>query len=175
MRLKNLNFLLVGFFFLINLQSKAIIDGMHKFYVSHLNMNYDETSKTFQLSFSINIEDLEMTLGKQSGKKTNLDEISDVNADLVFDYVNKHFFAKVDGNPLNLNSIGYELEEDVVWVYIESNQTEIPKSIELSNTILFELYSEQKNMVKIKIVENDYSALFTVKNKVEIINLNVDE
>ena len=171
MQVRNLNYLLIGFFMLINFNTKANVDYGHKFYVSHLNMNYDEQSKTFQLSFSIFINDLEMTLEKQSGKKINLDEITDANEKLVFDYVNKHFFAKVDGNSLNLNSIGYELEEDLVWVYIESVQTEIPKSIEIANNILFELFSEQKNMVKIKIGEHDYSALLTIKNPVELIRI----
>lgn len=172
MKLKSTNYLLLVFFILINFNTKANVDDAHKFYVSHLNMNYDKQSKTFQLSFSINIEDLEKTLEKQSGEKISLDEITDANEALVFKYVNKHFSAKVNGNPLKLNSIGYELEDDVVWVYIETIQTEIPESLEIANNILFELFSEQKNMVKVKIGENDYSALFTIKNPVEIIKLN---
>ena len=156
---------------LICLNTKANVDDTHKFYVSHLNMNYDEQSKTFQLSFSIFIEDLEITLKKQSGKKINLDDITNTNEILVFDYVNAHFIAKIEGASLDLKSIGYELEEDVVWVYIESIQTEIPESIEITNNILFELYPEQKNMVKIKIGEKDYSALLTIKNPVELIRI----
>ena len=172
MKLRSIIYLLLGIFLLINFSTKANGVDAHKFYVSHLNMNYDEQSKTFQLSFSINIEDLEKTLGKQTGKKINLDEITNANEKLVFDYVNSHFSTKVEGNPLNLSSIGYELEDDVVWVYIETNQTEIPESFEITNKILFELYPEQKNMVKIKIGENAYSALFTEKNSAEIIKLN---
>lgn len=172
MQLKTISYLLLAFFLLFNLNTKANVDDAHKFYVSHLNMNYDEKSKTFQLSFSIFINDLEMTLKKQTGKKINLDEITNVNEKFVFEYVNEHFIAKVEGKPLKLKSIGYELEDDVVWVYIETVQTKIPESFEITNKILFELYPEQKNMVKIKVGENDYSALFTVKNLVEIIKLN---
>ena len=174
MLLINLNYLLLGFFLLINFNTNANIDDAHKFYVSHLNMNYDAQSKTFQLSFSIFTEDLEITLGKQSGEKINLDEITNANEKLVFDYVNKHFSAKVDGESLKLKSIGYELDVDVTWVYIETDPIDIPESIEISNNILFELYPEQKNMVKIKIEERDYSVLLTIKNPVEIIKL-IDE
>jgi hypothetical protein len=172
MRLKTIIFLLIGFFFLIDLQTKANVDETHKFYVSHLNMNFDEQSKTFQLSFSIFIDDLEMTLEKQFGNKTNLDEVTDSSESLVFDYVNTHFLMKIEGKTLGLKGIGYEIEDDIIWVYIETIQTEIPESIEITNNIMFELYAEQKNMVKIKVGERDYSALFTVKNPVEIVKLS---
>ena len=156
---------------MINLNTKANFDDAHKFYVSQLDMRYDGQSKTFQLSFSINIEDLEKALEKQHGKKLNLDENKEDNEELVFEYVNKHFLAKIDGKPLKLISIGYELEVDATWVYIETSQIEIPESIEITNKILFELFPEQKNLVKIKVGENDYSALLTIKNPVEIIIL----
>ena len=172
MKSRSIIYLLLGIFLMIHFKTRASEVEAHKFYVSHLNMNYDEHSETFQLSFSIFINDLEMTLEKQSGKKTNLDEITNANENLVFGYVNSHFSAKIEGKLLELKNIGYELEDDVVWVYIESDQTEIPESFEISNKILFELFPEQKNMVKIKIGEHDYSALFTAKNPVELIKLN---
>ncbi len=175
MKLKTTYYLLLGIFLLINSHTIANIDIAHKHYVSHLNMRYDEQSKIFQLSFSIFIDDLEMALKKQTGNKINLDEINETTEELVFEYINKQFSIKIDGEALKLKNIGYEIETDKVWVYIESVKTEIPESFEITNNILFELFSEQKNMVKIKVGENDYSALFTSKNPVEIIKLKVDE
>lgn len=171
MKLKIINYFLIGFFVLITANTKANLDITHKFYVSLLNMKYDEKSKTFQLSFSIFIEDLEKTLEKQTGEKINLDEVTDNNEALVFNYVNDHFSTKVDGNQLNLISIGYEIEGEKIWVYVESLQTEIPDSLEIVNSILFELYREQQNTIKIKIGENDYSALITIKNPVALIRI----
>jgi hypothetical protein len=174
MGIKTINYLMIGFFLLINFNAIAN-DDVHKFYVSHLNMKYNEQSKTFQLSFSIFTEDLEMTLGNQSNEKINLDVFTDANEKLVFDYVKQHFSTKIEGESLKLKSIGYELDVDIAWVYIETIQTEIPNSIEITNTILFELFPDQKNMVKINIGEEDYSALLTIKNPIEILKLNENE
>jgi hypothetical protein len=138
MKLNINHFLLIGFFLLIDLQTKATDVDTHKFYVSHLNMNYDEQLKTFQLSFSIFVNDLELTLEKKTGKKINLDDITDVNESIVFKYVNTHFYMKTAGKILDLKNVGYEIEEDIVWVYIETIQTEIPQSLEIKNNILFE-------------------------------------
>jgi hypothetical protein len=175
MNLKTINYLLIGLFFLNNLNTKANVNDEHKYYTSQLNMKYDVQSKTFQLSFSIFTDDMENTLGKESGKRIKLDEITDANKKLVFEYVKDHFWAIVDGRFLKLENIGYELNVDVIWVYIETGETEIPEAIEIANTILFDLYPEQKNMVKINIGEDDYSALLTIKNPVEVIKLNKNE
>jgi hypothetical protein len=175
MNLKTINFFLIAIFFLNNFAAKVNAIDEHKYYTSHLNMKYDVQSKTFQLSFSIFTDDLESTLKKESGEKIRLDEITDANKKLVFEYVKDHFWAIVDGKFLKLENIGYELNVDVIWIYIETSETEIPESIEIANTILFDLYPEQKNMVKINIGEDDYSALLTIKNPVEVIKLNKNE
>lgn len=172
MKLNINHFLLIVFFLLIDIQTKATSEDTHKFYVSQLNMDYNEQLKTFQLSFSIFINDLEMTLENKTDKKIKLDEITDVNESLVFEYVKDHFYIKTVEKILDLKNIGYEIEEDLIWVYIETTQTEIPQSLEIKNDVLFELFTEQKNMVKIKIGEHDYSALFTVKNPIENIKLD---
>jgi len=159
---------------LFSFNSKADSIETHKFYVSLSDIKYNEESNTFQLSFSIFTDDLELAFEKQTGKKIHLDEITSANKQWVFEYVTTHFSAKADAKTLKLISIGYELESDVTWVYLESVKTEIPNSIELSNTILFELYSEQKNLVKISIGKDDYSALLTSENSKEIIKM-IDE
>ena len=148
MILKAVKSTLLACFLLFNFNSKAGSIKAHKFYVSLSDIKYNEESSTFQLSCSIFTDDLELAFENQTGKKIHLDEITPSNEQWVFEYVNAHFSAKTDGKPLKLIGIGYELEADVTWVYLESEEVDVPKTIELSNTILFELYSEQKNLVK---------------------------
>jgi hypothetical protein len=62
---------------------------------------------------------------------------------LVGNYVKKHLLLKVDGKPVNLEFIGYEVEGASIWSYFQVNDIATVHKIDISNNILYELYDTQ--------------------------------
>jgi hypothetical protein len=54
----------------------------------------------------------------------------------------------LDGKPLTLEYVGYELEEQSTWSYYQvSKLTTAPKKVEVHSSIFYELYDKQINIV----------------------------
>jgi hypothetical protein len=111
-------------------------------------MDYKKETETFHLSYSLYTDDFELALRKQTGLKIEIGRFSESNEKLIFDFIINHFSLKITGVQLELTSVGYELENDKTWVYIESTKIKIPESTEIRDVVLFKLFSEQKNWKK---------------------------
>jgi len=111
-------------------------------------MDYNAETETFHLSYSLYTDDFELALRKQTGLKIEIERFSESNEKLIFDFIINHFSLKITGVQLELTSVGYELENDKTWVYIESTKIKIPESTEIRDVVLFKLFSEQKNWKK---------------------------
>jgi hypothetical protein len=57
----------------------------------------------------------------------------------------------VNGKDRPFDLIGFEREEEALWIYVEFKKCELPKKVELQNTILFEHLSDQTNIVHISV------------------------
>ncbi|MGF0248662.1 DUF6702 family protein, partial [Rhodococcus erythropolis] len=88
------------------------------FYVSVTEFNHNQKEKTLEISCKMFAEDFENTL--KSGTKTNVDithpKDPKLVEKLVFEYIQKHLQLKVNGRPVIFQFIGYEKEEESVWV-----------------------------------------------------------
>jgi hypothetical protein len=62
-------------------------------------------------------------------------------------YLTSHFEISVDGRKVSLNYLGFEVEEDAIWAYYESNPISISTQIEVRNSILLQETNSQQNIV----------------------------
>jgi hypothetical protein len=68
----------------------------------------------------------------------------------VFDYIKNNLQVKLDGKPVNLEFVGYEKETDAVWSYLQvPNTGKAPKTVEIHNTLLYDIYDKQINLMHI--------------------------
>nr|MBC7613813.1 hypothetical protein [Pseudopedobacter sp.] len=68
---------------------------------------------------------------------------------LIANYVKRHLQIKVDGKVLAMNYVGYEIQEDAAWCYLEIPKVNKVKEIEINDNILFQLHKEQINMLNV--------------------------
>ena len=70
------------------------------------------------------VNDLEETLRKLNNKPIDL--INGTNKvelnKLLESYLNSHFKLKLNGKEMKFNFIGFEIEKDVAWIYVEYKQ-----------------------------------------------------
>ena len=135
----------------------------HKYYVSITEAEYSAKSKTFQISLKFIGHDLEHSLEKEGAPELYLGttkEKKNANAYLSR-YINAKFKLIADGQELPFKFIGKEINnDDFIYCYIESKKMEIPKKLEIENSLLTDLFPEQSNIMYLKIGDKKYTFNF---------------
>nr|WP_167021703.1 DUF6702 family protein [Chitinophaga sp. Cy-1792] len=124
---------------------------MHPFYASVTEITHDAGKKELQVSTRIFADDLENTLKKQF--KTSFDIAKPANRKqvegFIATYLSQHLIIKADGKVIPLHFIGYKIEEDAVWSFLEAEGVPAPKNVEVRNDVLYEQHSSQINMIHV--------------------------
>ncbi|MGI4728212.1 MAG: DUF6702 family protein [Janthinobacterium lividum] len=126
---------------------------LHPFYVSITEIKQNPASHSLEISCRMFSDDLEKALEKQYHTELDIIKPKDkalVNK-LISEYVKKHLAIRADGKALNLNYIGYEIQEDGTWSYFEVKGIDQPKKINVHDDLLYELHPEQINMMHITV------------------------
>jgi len=124
----------------------------HKFYVSTTNIEFVEDKQTLQVITKIFTEDVEQALQQRYGDYIRLDSEKETEADEGFlkKYVLQKLKITVNGNPVTLQYIGKEYDIDIVKLFFEVEDVSELHSIEIENKVLFDMFSDQKNIIHIK-------------------------
>jgi hypothetical protein len=106
-----------------------------------------------EISVKIFTDDFEKTLSNINKIQVDLLHPKDPEATdkLVEDYIVRHLNIFCDGKPQHLVFIGYEKENDAIWSYFESEELNIPKSIAITNTLLYQFIDGQMNIMHVNI------------------------
>ena len=124
---------------------------LHPFFITLTEVRFNPSSKKMELAQKIFWDDLEVALSKEAGvtvdflkpkDKTKLE--AQVKA-----YLLKHTQVWVNGKTVSLSYLGYEVEEDAAWFYLESTATTVPKTVEVQNTLLLRDFDGQQNIVHV--------------------------
>jgi hypothetical protein len=67
--------------------------------------------------------------------------------------------------------IGKEKEGDATWIYLEMPVNETIKGSKIQNTVLMDSFDDQTNVVNIFVNNEKKSYLFTVKNKIFVVEI----
>ncbi|MFN3758253.1 MAG: DUF6702 family protein [Algoriphagus aquaeductus] len=124
---------------------------LHPFFISLTEMRYNPESKKMEIAQKIFWDDLEVALASEFKEKVDFLKPKD-KAKLesqVKTYLLKHNQVWVNGKSVTLTYLGYEVEEDAAWFYLESSVVELPKSVEVQNTLLLKDFEGQQNIVHV--------------------------
>jgi hypothetical protein len=123
--------------------------GKHPFYVSVAEFRYVQDNKELQVSLKIFWDDLEVALAEELGAKVNFMETDSAPKidSLLSVYLAKNLGLEWDGKAIRLHYLGHEVEEDVVWCYLEASDLGSPQRVRLHNTLLLKSFGSQQNIV----------------------------
>lgn len=108
---------------------------VHPFFISLTEMRYNSQSKKMEIAQKIFWDDLEVAMGNELEEKVDFLKPKD-KAKLesqIKTYLLKHNQVWVNGKSVTLTYLGYEVEEDAAWFYLESSAVELPKIVEVQN------------------------------------------
>lgn len=141
---------------------------LHDFHVSKSDIHYKSEKRAVQITINVFIDDLELALSEYSIEKMSLfsDSEYEKSDSLIDVYLQDHFKIAVDDLPARPYYLGKEISDDLsaAWMYMElENVVEVSK-IQLTNTILFKEFEDQKNIVNVK-MNNKSKAFFILDHK----------
>lgn len=121
----------------------------HPFYISLTDIRYNDAEKTIEIAQKIFWDDLERGLGETNNTKVDFLNPSSPEKlkKMIETYVLKHNQIIINGKKVELHFLGYEIEEDATWIYIEGKNVALPKSVDIRNSILIEQFEDQQNIV----------------------------
>jgi hypothetical protein len=125
----------------------------HKFHVSKCQIEFNFPEKALQISMHIFIDDLEEALRNQGFGKLFIgtEKESDQADEYLLQYLNDHFILNVNDQNVEYEFIGKETSEDLqaIWCYLEITNIETVESLAVENSLLMEVFADQKNIIHI--------------------------
>ena len=141
----------------------GVLGYFHPFYVSVSEINHNAKEKTLEISCKLFLDDMEKTLKKQSNAQVELTSPKEPKKaqQQIADYVKKHLAIKIDGKPVVLEFIGYEIEGASLWSYYQVKNVGSVQKIEVTNNLLYEMYDSQIGIVHAQVGGNKKSTRVT--------------
>lgn len=155
------------FFFSVLLVFSSFTGAKHPYHVGSVEINYNQKSKTFEVTGRFFLDDLENGLNTKYGKSLHFNDPkfkAPLNESLK-NYAVEYFKLKANNKFLNVNYVGYEEDHESVNVYLESEKVENPKKVEAAVSLLYNLFDDQINIVHIIVNGERKSEKLTYPNR----------
>jgi hypothetical protein len=121
----------------------------HPFHVSVIEINHNAANKTLEISCKIFTDDFEDALTRKYKTRVDLVHPKDKPAmdKIVNDYLNNHLSIKTDSKATALNYIGFEVENEAVYIYMQVNDITSIKKADVTDTVLHDLFNDQTEII----------------------------
>ncbi len=139
----------------------------HPFHVSVVEIEHNAAEKTLEISCKIFTDDFEKSLARNY--KTKVDLINPPNKGamdtLVKKYILSHLSLRVNGKPVSFTYLGYENENEAAYGYIEVANIPAVSKLEITNSIMFDEFIDQLNIMHVKVGGNRKSTKLEYPDK----------
>ena len=130
----------------------AMVVKSHPFYVSICQMEYNSETKALEISLKTFADDL--ILGLENAGHTGL-YIGEAREnpktdEILYNYLQSVLQFNVNGQSVNYNFIGKELEDGVVWSYLEITNINNFNELEVRCSLLTEVLESQSNIIQVE-------------------------
>ena len=153
---------LLTFFIWFSISTAAEV---HEFYLSVTDINYVAEKQSLQIISRVFTDDFEDVLNKRYQKDFKLIPSLEVKETEVYieRYIKDKFFIESKGNVLSLKYLGKKYEDDMIYLYLEIENINELNSITIENSILTDLFEQQKNMIHFK--SGEFKKSFILEKK----------
>lgn len=149
-----INWLLIfGPVFFPDTKSSFNLFERHPYFVSVTEVNHNSKEKIIEVSCKIFTNDLENILRQKTKGAVDILHPKDktVNNKLIADYLDKNVQIFIDGRNYKLEFLGYEIEDEAVWSYLQIKNISSVKNIKVNDTILYDYKKEEINLLHVSV------------------------
>lgn len=146
----------------------------HEYYVSVTAIEFVENEKSVQIITQIFIDDFEKMMRERFDDRITLAVKNE--SIMVEDYMERYLSDKIrisiNEQPNQFNFLGKEYKDDIAYCYLEIENINDVQNIEVTNRVLFDIYPDQQNIVRLKINDKNKSFLLIPDNDKCVLNFN---
>ncbi len=136
----------------------------HKFHMSLTEVEYHKDDHSIAISHRLFSDDLERAIQEHTTQeKLNSSFKLENSEKQIESYIKRNFRINNKGIEQDFKWVGYEINVDIVWIYLEKNLIQsIPnwKDFEVCSSILNSLFDDQINLVTIKSDNSSHGLTF---------------
>jgi hypothetical protein len=133
---------------------------LHPFFVSVIDVKHNVKDKNVEVSIRIFVDDFEATLKKNYQKNFDLNKsANDVQVNkLITNYIQSKLQIVIDGKPQTMQYLGFEVQKESVWIFLEINNVQQLKKINFNCNLLYDFQDKQMNIFNVKAngIEKNY-------------------
>lgn len=139
----------------------------HPYHVGSVEINYNQKSRTFEITGRFFLDDLENGLNNKYGKSLHFNDPKFKNQlnDALKNYSAEYFKLKTNNQFVDVQYVGYEEDHESVNIYLESERIDNPKKVEAAVSYLYNLFDDQINIVHIIVNGERKSEKLTYPNR----------
>ncbi len=125
----------------------------HPFYLSVTDLKYNVKEKALQGSVKLFTNDLEEALKKIHKQTIDLINPKDSakTGRMLDEYLKKRLLVHINGLAKNYEFLGFEREQEAIWMYIEIKNCPPPKKVSFENTLLYDYIKDQSNIMHLEV------------------------
>lgn len=125
----------------------------HKYYVSITQIEYVKDKQSLQIISRIFVDDFEKLLRQRYDETITLNNNEDETT--IDTYIEKYLLNKIsisiNKEPKSITFIGKKYDDDIMHCYLEIENIPSVKSFQIQNKVLYDVFDDQKNIVRTKI------------------------
>jgi len=161
---KTFRVLILGIFISLSAVNASAFN-FHRYHTSLTRMDYNAKEKVIETSIQLFTHDLVPLLEQRTKKKIDLEKTPNIDK-LILEYLNENFIIKDDkGEGKKIKWVGKEIDVDTAWIYMEISSDKSPEGFSLQNTLFFESFPEQTNLVIARFDGKKADLLFKVGDR----------
>lgn len=124
----------------------------HQYYISNTHVEYVKEKKSVQIISRVFTDDFEDVLRERYDETLFIDNENSEKTDQYIErYLLEKFKIQINGKYQKPVFLGKKIDMEIVKCYLEIENVKDISSINISNQILFDLFSEQQNIIKLNI------------------------
>ena len=148
---------------MIRLLVFSLLLALHPVHVSLMSIDYEPEGKVFNMFLKIYFDDflLDSGLGADGGDKLVFKDSDEFTSVFLTDYVNEKVRIMVNGNPVKAEPVKMDLSDNELRMNLSFGSYEKVSSITVKNSIMTSIYSDQANMLIVKVNDFEEGARLT--------------
>jgi hypothetical protein len=135
----------------------------HPLHLGVTEIAVQKNTSALEISHKLFYDDVENALEKQYKVKLflNTPKESPKVAEYLQKYIANRFLIRCNGVLQDLQYVGYEYEEEAIWIYYEMPKPTKNGNLQITNRLLMELHNDQNNFLHLQQQEKRQSLRFT--------------
>jgi hypothetical protein len=131
----------------------------HPFHASITECNYNDETKGLEITLRLFTDDLSQAIDMEISEGDKISD--DLNAKIKEYLLSNFSLTTKEGQALAIQYIGLERDFDISFAYFEIESFPLLSEYQISQTVFFDQFNDQTNILNLKIRKNTFSDYFT--------------